>query len=57
MCEDVITYQVLVVSSCFSRYAFILYNDKRQAAIVVDHAEQYHINDQPLAVSFYFNEN
>jgi len=39
----------------FFKYAFLLYNDERQAANVIEHADQYQINGQPLILSFYCN--
>ncbi|CAF0760625.1 unnamed protein product [Adineta steineri] len=38
-------------------YAFILYNDEKQAANVIERANQYQINGQSLAVSLYRHQN
>jgi hypothetical protein len=54
--KDSVTAQTVTFSSHFFRYAFILYNDEWQAASVVDQAQQYKINGQPLSVSFYSNK-
>jgi hypothetical protein len=54
--KDIITAQTITISSYLFRYAFILYNDERQAASVVEQAERYKINGQPLSVSFYSNK-
>jgi hypothetical protein len=40
----------------FYRYAFILYDNEQQVARVVEHASQYEINGQPLAISLYCNK-
>jgi RNA recognition motif-containing protein len=45
-----------IINLNFFRYAFILYDDEEQANYVIEHADQYKINGQPLSVSVYRNK-
>ncbi|CAF3974889.1 unnamed protein product [Adineta steineri] len=47
----------LLGSQYHVEYAFIRYNDEQQAASVIDQAEKYKINGQPLSISLYSNKN
>jgi len=40
----------------FYRHAFLLYDTEQLAANVIKHADQYHVNGQPLIISFYRNK-